>query len=209
MKSTNVILGKNLVLIALVVLTLLTLFRGFLNKSELLIIQVALGLIYAIISYFEYNNTSYKAQLPVERFAYYPGSFFTLRVLKIGIYLTFGLLLFFSPSAVKVLYPVCLIIAFTEIVVSMLKFTQKLCFVNIYANYLLIALEDIQKLFASDIDYIEYRHEIFYLIKKNGSSVTIKTFSIDNKDLFVLKMKEWIRNNNVKVSDESKLKLNV
>lgn len=209
MKSTNVILGKNLVLIALVVLTLLTLFRGFLNKSELLIIQVALGLIYAIISYFEYNNTSYKAQLPVERFAYYPGSFFTLRVLKIGIYLTFGLLLFFSPSAVKVLYPVCLIIAFTEIVVSMLKFTQKLCFVNIYANYLLIALEDIQKLFASDIDNIEYRHEIFYLIKKNGSSVTIKTFSIDNKDLFVLKMKEWIRNNNVKVSDESKLKLNV
>lgn len=208
MKSTNAILGKNLVLIALVVLTLLALFRGLLNKSELLIMQVALGLIYAVISYFEYNNTSYKAQLPVERFAYYPGSFFTLRVLKVGIYLTFGLLLFFSPSAVKVLYPVCLIIAFTEIIVSILKYTQKLCFVNIYANYLLIALEDMQKIFAGDLDYIEFRHEIFYLIKKNGGSVTIKTFSIDNKELFMTKMKEWIRNNNIKVSDESQQKLN-
>ena len=65
-----------------------------------------------------------------------------------------------------------------------------------------------QKIFAGDLDYIEFRHEIFYLIKKNGGSVTIKTFSIDNKELFMTKMKEWIRNNNIKVSDESKQKLN-
>lgn len=208
MNTTKVILGKNLVLVILVILTLLALFRGVLTKSELLIFQVVLGLVYAVLSYFEYNNASYRAQLPIERFAYYPGSFYTLRALKVGIYLTFGLLLYMSPSAVKVLYPVCMIIAFTEIIVSFLKYNKKLCFVNIYANYLLIALEDMKKIFANEIDYIEYRHEIIYLIKKNGKATTIKTFNIENKEVFMTKMKEWIRNNKITVGAESQQKLN-
>lgn len=207
MNSAKAIIGKNLVLIALVILTISTLFRGTVSKAELLIFQIILGLLYAILSYVEYNNTSYKAQLPVERFAYYPGSFFTLRALKVGIYASFGLLLFASPSAVKIIYPVCFIIAFTELVISLLKFNKKLCFVNVYANYILIALENMEKIFANEIDYIEYRHEIFYIIKKNGRSSTIKTFSIDNKELFMTKMLEWIRNNKITVSEESKQKL--
>lgn len=207
MNSTKAILGKNVVLIALVILTLLALFRGLLNKSELLIMQAVLGLVYAILSYFEYNNASYKANLPMERFAYFPGSFYTLRALKVGIYLTLGLLLFFSPSVVKIIYPVCLIIAFTEIIVSVLKYKKKYCFVSIYANYILIALEDLDKIFANDIELIEYRHEIFYFITKKGKSKTIKTFTIENKDVFIAKMKEWITNNKLNVSPESKQKL--
>lgn len=209
MNSTKAIIGKNLVLVGLVILTILSLFRGLFNKSDILIIQVVLGLVYALLSYFEYNNTAYKAQLPVERFAYYPGSFFTLRVMKVGIYLTFALVLYFSPSAVKMIYPVCLIIAFTEIIISLLKYYKKLCFVNIYANYLLIALEEMEKIFANEIDYIEYRHEIFYIVKKSGGSSTIKTFSVENPSAFIAKMKEWIANNAIKINEESLQKLNV
>ena len=162
-----------------------------------------MGLMYALFSYFEYNNTAYKAMLPVERYAYFPGSFYTLRLLKIGIYLTFAGVLGFSPSGVKILYPVCLALALTEIIISLLKYFKKLCFVNIYANYILIALEDMEKIFASEVDYIEFRHEIFYLIKKNGKSTNIKTFVIQDKDIFINKMKDWIVNNDVKISEES------
>lgn len=207
MNSTNAIIGKNLVLIALVVLTGLSVFRVIFSDSDLLIIQIVMGLVYVLFSYFEYNNTSYKAQLPVERYSYFPGSFYTLRLLKIGIYLTFAGVLAFSPSGVKILYPVCLALATTEIIISLLKYYKKLCFVNIYANYILITLEKMEKIFASEVDHVEFRHDIFYLIKKTGKTSTIKTFIIQDKDIFINKMKDWIVNNDVKISEESAARL--
>ncbi|HWY12197.1 MAG TPA: hypothetical protein VN026_12770 [Bacteroidia bacterium] len=207
MNSTNAIIGKNLVLIALVVLTVFTVFQGVLNSTDLLIIQAMMGIVYALLSYFEYNNTSYKALLPVERFAYYPGSFYMYRFIKIGIYLTFALVLAFSPSRVDVLYPICLALALTEIIISLLKYYKKLCFVNVYANYILIALEEMEKIFVTEVDHVEYRHDIFYIIKKNGRSTMIKTFSIQDKDVFINKMKDWIVNNDIKISPESAEKL--
>jgi len=203
MSNSKVIIGKNLVLLTLVVITILSLFRGLFEKSDLLIIQVAMGLTYTFLCYLEYNTTSYKAQLPVERFWYYPSSFYMFRFIKVGIYLTFALVLYFSPSAVKILFPVCLIIAFTEIIIGILKYVKKLCFVSIYANYLLISLEGLEKIFANEIDYVEYRHGIFYIIKKSRGTKVIKTFSISNKELFVGKMREWIKNNQVKINQES------
>lgn len=207
MNSTNAIIGKNLVLITLVALTVMSIFNVIMSDADLLILQVVMGLVYALLSYFEYNNTAYKAMLPVERFSYYPGSFYTLRFLKIGIYLTFALLLAFSPSGVKILYPVCLALALTEIIVSLLKYYKKLCFVNIYANYILIALEEMEKIFAAEVENVEYRHDIFYLVKKNGKTTSIKTFSIQDKDIFINKMKDWIVNNDIKISDESAARL--
>ncbi len=203
MNSTAAIIGKNLVLLTVVALTVMSIFNVIVSDSDLLVIQVVMGLVYALFSYFEYNNTAYKALLPVERYAYYPGSFYTFRFLKIGIYLTFALVLAFSPSGVKILYPVCLAMAVTEIIVSLLKYYKKLCFVNVYANYILIALEEMEKIFATEVDHVEYRHEIFYLIKKNGKSANIKTFAIQDKDIFINKMKDWIVNNDVKISTES------
>lgn len=207
MNSTNAIIGKNLVLITLVVITVMSIFQYVFDDQTLLLVQVVMGLVYALLSYFEYNNTAYKAMLPVERYSYYPGSFYALRAIKIGIYLTFALLLAFSPSGVKILYPVCLAMALTEIIISLLKYYKKLCFVNVYANYILIALEEMEKVFATELESVEYRHEIFYLIKKNGKSVNIKTFSIQDKDIFINKMKDWIVNNDVKISDESAQRL--
>jgi hypothetical protein len=207
MNSTNAIIGKNLVLITLVVITVMSIFQYVFDDSTLLLVQVVMGLVYALFSYFEYNNTAYKAMLPVERFSYYPGSFYTLRFIKIGIYLTFALVLAFSPSGVKILYPVCLAMAVTEIIVSLLKYYKKLCFVNIYANYILIALEEMEKIFASEVENVEYRHEIFYLVKKKGKTTSIKTFSIQDKDIFINKMKDWIVNNDVKISEESAQRL--
>jgi hypothetical protein len=207
MNSTTAIIGKNLVLIVIVVLTLLSLFEGLFTFHDLFIIQVIMGLVYALLSYFEYNNTAYKALLPIERFSYFPGNFYTLRFIKIGIYLTFALVLAFSPTTVRILYPICLTIALTEIVISLLKYYKKLCFVTVYANYILIALEEMEKIFANEIDHIEFRHDIFYIVKKNGKAVTIKTFSIQDNKIFVEKMKNWIGQNGIVMSGESIEKL--
>lgn len=209
MKSSFAIIGKNVVLLTIVTLTLLSLFKGLFTGQDLLLIQILAGLTYVFLSYIEYNNASYKASIPVERFAYFPGSFFTFRLFKAGIYLMFGLVLFISPSNVTVMYPVCLFVGATEILITLVKYYKKYCFVNIYSNYILIAQDSIKKVFAQELEQLEYRHEIFYLVKKDGKTLTIKTFSIERKEVFMEKMKNWINNNKIYLMPETRENLNL
>lgn len=207
MNTVKVTIGKNLVLLGLVVVTLLSFFNRILNWHDLLLIQALIGLIFVFLSYYEYNNTSYKARLPVERFAYFPGSFFMIRAIKIGIYLMFAIILGTSETSVKFLYPVCLIIAFTEIIITLLKYFKRLCFVNFYANYILIAKERINKVFANEVENMEYRHDIIYIVKKDKKTVSIKAYSVVERMQFLTKAKEWVANNKITMSDESFHKL--
>jgi hypothetical protein len=207
MNSALASIGKNLVLLAVVVLSTLNFFYGWLNWKELLGIQSLAGLAYVFLSCYEYLNTSYKASLPVQRFPYLTSKFVMLRALKISIFLAFALLLYTSGSRVKYIYPICLIIAATEAVILFLKYKNDLCFVNIYANYLLLVESRFTKLFASEIMIIEFRHDIFYFVKKNRKTVQIKLEHLRDREHFIYSINEWINRNNVLVSAESKMKI--
>lgn len=130
-----------------------------------------------------------------------------IRAIKIGIYLMFAIILGTSETSVKFLYPVCLIIAFTEIIITLLKYFKRLCFVNFYANYILIAKERINKVFANEVENMEYRHDIIYIVKKDKKTVSIKAYSVVERMQFLTKAKEWVANNKITMSDESFHKL--
>ena len=139
MKSAIGSILKNLVLLGILALSALNFFYNWLNWQELLAVQSVAGLLYIFISCYEFLNTSYKASLPVKRFPYFNNSYFMFKALKISVFVAFGLLLITSGSNVKYLYPICFTIAITETVITILKYRRGLCFVNIYANYLLIS----------------------------------------------------------------------
>ncbi len=203
MNTAIAAIGKNIVLVVLLLLTFLSFFNALFTWSELLAVQSVMGLIYVFLSCYEYNNASYKSQLPIERFPYYPSGFFMFRMFKIGIYLLFAFSLSFANSGIKYLYPICLIIAFTELVVNILKYYKKLCYVSLYANYIFIAKEKLIKIFAGEVESIEYRHDIIHIVKKNKKSEEIKLFSMQNHQLFLVKIKEWMNNNQIPTSAES------
>jgi len=208
MNSPIAALGKNLVLIAILMVTVLNFFNGLLRWDDLLIIQAVCGLVYIFLSCYEYNNASYKAQLPVERFAYFPNEFFMFRAFKICAFLIVSIVLLWAAPPLKYLYPFCFIIAFTEIVVGALKIYKKLCYVSIYANYIFIVKEKVVKIFVSEIENVEYRHDIIYLVKKDRKTEVVKLFSISHPKVFLKKINEWITHNNVVMSAESSARLN-
>lgn len=200
-------IGKNLILVAVLILSGLNFFYGWMNWKELLGVQSLVGLGYIFLSCYEYMNASYKASLPVQRYSYFTSQFLMYRTLKTGIFLSFAILLYMSESRVKYIYPICLIIATTEAVITYLKYKETLCFVNIYANYLLIVQNAFTKVFASEIMIIEFRHDIFYFVKKNRKTVYIKLEHIQDKESFLQNINDWINRNNVMVSAESKVKI--
>jgi hypothetical protein len=207
MNSALAAIGKNIILLAVVTLSALNFFYGWLNWKELLGIQSLVGFAYIFLSCYEYLNTSYKAALPVQRYPYLTSRYVMMSALKISIFLAFAILMYTSGSRVKYIYPICLIIATTEAAILYLKYKNDLCFVNIYANYLLIAENRFTKLFASEIMIIEFRHEIFYFVKKNRKTIQIKLDHLRDKEHFIYSINEWINRNNVLVSAESKMKI--
>ncbi|MBL7920619.1 MAG: hypothetical protein JNJ40_09920 [Bacteroidia bacterium] len=207
MNSALASIGKNLLLVAIVILSASNFFYSWFNWNELLWIQLFFGLAYIFLSCYEILNASFKASLPVQRFSYFTFSLVALRVLKASIFITFAMMLFTSGSRAKYLYVICLIIALTELIILLIKHKRNLCFISIYANYLLFAESRLKKVFAADIEVIEFRHEIFYFVKKNKEVFQIKLIHIKEKTTFLVAINEWVTRNNVNVSEESKGKI--
>lgn len=207
MYSTLSSIGKNLILVGILVLSAISFFNGWFNWKDLLIIQSFAGLAYVFLSCYEFLNVQYKASLPVQRYSYFTNSYVMLKVLKIGVFISFASILFLSDTRIKYIYPICLTIALTEGLVMFLKYKKGICFVSIYANYLLFSQDKLSKLFASEIDFVEYRHDIFYFVKKNKKTFTVKLIHIEEKQGFLRAMTEWLKRNKINVGNESEGKL--
>lgn len=203
MKNVLISILKNAILLIVVVVSIVSFLNGYLNWRELLAMQLGLGFIYVFLSCYEYLNASYKANLPVTRYAYFPYSFFMYKILKASFFASFALMLLTSGTRVKYLYPICFIIAATELIVMVLRYQKRLCFVSVYANYLLFSKHILFKIFASEIKSIEFRHGIFYIIKKDNRSEDIRVVNIENKEEFTNSMVNWIEKNAVTMSNES------
>ncbi len=63
------------------------------------------------------------------------------------------------------------------------------------------------QIFASEIESVEFRHEIFYIVLKNKSAEDIRLMNIDQKDQFVSDMMNWLDKNAIQLNEESKLNL--
>lgn len=198
---------KNFVLVGLLAFTLANYKYDFISWNELLALQSLAGLVYVFFSCYEYMSVSYKASLPVQRYPYFSSSFVMFRAIKTGIFAMFAVILYLSNDKSQWLYPICIIIAATEAVITWLRFRNNLCFVNIYANYLLISEKSMQKIFAQEIMIVEYRHDIFYFVKKDRKTVMIKLEHIRNREGFLQGMNEWIIRNQINISAESSSKI--
>lgn len=207
MNSVFASIGKNLILIGVLVLSGYNFFYGGIDWKDVLAIQSLAGVAYVFLSCYEFLNASFKASLPVQRFPYFTNKFVMFRVLKAVLFLALAILLYTSGTRVKYIYPICLIISATEGIIIYLKYTRSLCFVNIYANYLLVVQGKFTRVFASEISLVEFRHDIFYFVKKNKKTMQIKMFHIQERDKFIQMLNEWLNRNQVFVSTESRIKI--
>jgi len=200
-------LGKNLILLGVLCLSVINFFYSWFTWKDLLAIQILAGLAYIFLSCYEFLNAQYKASLPVQRFFYFTSRYVMLKSFKIGAFLLFATLLYFSSNKIKYIYPICLTIALTEALVMFLKYRKGICFVSIYANYLLFSQDKLTRLFAQEIALVEFRHEIFYFVKRNHKTLAVNLTHIEEKERFIRSMHEWLKRNKINVGEESEEKI--
>lgn len=207
MYTTLSAIGKNIILLGILALSMINFFYSWFGWKELLAIQSLAGLAYIFLSCYEFLNAQYKASLPVQRYTYVTNSYLLFKVLKVSVYFGFAIALYLTGSRVKYFYPICVLIGLTEGIVTFMKYKRGVCFISIYANYLLLSQEKLTKLFASEILLAEFRHNIFYFVKKNRKTNQINMEHIKDKDQFIRSMNEWIKRNKINIGGESDAKL--
>jgi len=203
MKPGHISILKSLLLIGILLVSVISFFTSLFSWNSLLLIQLVAGFFFVFLSCYEYVGVYYRAMVPVSRFPYFPYSFFMFSALKAAIFFSLGLMLISSGTRVQYLFPICFIIGVTELTVLGLRFKKKLCFVSIYANYILFSRNSIYKIFASEIENIEFRHDIFYFIRKNGRADDVRLVHISDKKDFIAHLVLWIEKNKVNVGSES------
>ena len=192
MRNIIIALLSNAILLVMMVISMFSFWKNYLSWGDLLAVEALLGLAYTFLSCYAFLNVAYTADIPKERYPYFPYSFFMFSTLKICLFLSFALMFYSSGSRIKFFIPICVIIAITEFIVSLLKFSRKLRFVSIYANYILFSKSIMFKVFAADLESVQFRHGIFYFIAKNGKAFDIRLVHIEKKKEFLNDLKEWL-----------------
>ncbi len=196
MNSLFSILFKNLVLLALIVISLVFVFTQYIGYKEIRYIFLGMGLLYVFASCFEAYALS-QVKTGTQKFIYFPDGFVAKRIIKIISFTCIGVLLYVSGSIIKYMAFLCFLIAFTEIVVTVWRRVKNLCFVALVDDVLIISTNKIDTTSAKEIQKIETRHGLTYFVNYNKKAITLRTDMMSENAEFKLALDTWIAKNNL------------
>ncbi len=202
-------LAKYLVLFVMVLLVIGNLLAKIPGNTNLLILLAIFAVTYISLSVREFLDTLEKSQLPYDRFFYLPFSVITVKVIKLGAFAIGGMVLLLSGAGVMYLGILLLIVLIADVIVFSLRLNKKVYYVSLFANYIFFALENETKVFASQIELIEYRYDIFYLQTKDRKTFPIEIARLNKHERtsFTEKFVLWVVCNKLNFTPEAKEKL--
>lgn len=191
MNSLYSVLLKNILLLALVSVSLIFIFTNYIGFKEVNYILGTVGLLYVIAACYEAFMLS-RIETNAHRFAYFTDGFLAKRIIKIIVLLTCALFLYYSKSIIKYLTFLCLIIAFTEIIVTIWRYVKKLSFVVLSDYEIMISTNKLNTMKIADIVGIETRHGLTYFVDKADNALTVRTDMMPEKKAFNQELKNWL-----------------
>jgi hypothetical protein len=196
MNSLFSILFKNIILLALITVSLIFVFTSYIGYKEVRFVFLGLGLLFIIASCLEAYTLS-QIKLETKKYIYFPDGFVAKRVIKIISFTCIGVLMFVSGSIIKYMAFLCFLIAFTEIVVTLLRKFKHLCFVALEDDKLIISTNKIDTTSAKEIQKIEARHGLTYFVNYNKKTITLRTDMMQENNEFKIALDNWVAKNNL------------
>jgi hypothetical protein len=209
MQKLTISLFKQLTLLVALGFTVTHLFVKAFDKNTMTGILIGLGVVYLFLSVAEFSTKLAKMNMPFDRFFYLPYEVISDKMIKLGAFAIAGGVLWVSSSALVFLAGLLFIMIIADLIVFVLKVVQKVYYVSLFANYVLISLEREHKVFASQIAGVEYRYDIFYLKLKDKKTVSLVTDRLaeGQKQIFTEKFVQWVQRNQLEFTTEAKAKL--
>jgi len=197
MNSLFSILLKNLILLALIAISLVFIFTHYIGFKEVRYIFLGMGLLYVLSSCYEAYTLS-QVKKGTQKFIYFTDGFVAKRIIKVISFICIGVLLYYSGrSIIKYMSFLCFLIALTEIIVTIWRYLKNLCFVALEDDQLILSTNKINITSAKEIEKIESRHGLLYFINYNKKAITLRTDMMIENSEFKLALDAWINKNNL------------
>ena len=197
MNSLFSILLKNVILLALIAISLVFIFTQYIGFKEVRYVFLGMGLLYVLSSCYEAYTLSQVKQ-GTRKFIYFTDGFLAKRIIKIISFICIGVLLYYSGrSIIKYMSFLCFLIALTEIIVTIWRYLKNLCFVALEDDQLILSTNKINITSAKEIEKIESRHGLMYFINYNKKAITLRTDMMIENSEFKLAIDAWINKNNL------------
>jgi len=197
MNSLFSILLKNVVLLALITISLVFIFTPYIGYKEVRYVFLGMGLLFVVASCLEAYTLS-QVKSGTKKFIYFPDGFVAKRIIKIISFVCIGVLMYISGSIIKYMAFLCFLIAFTEIVVTIWRKLKNLCFVALEDDKIIISTNKIDTTTAKEIQKIETRHGLTYFINYNKKAITLRTDMMNENAEFKLALDTWIDSNGLR-----------
>jgi len=209
MQKLTISLFKQLILLVALGFTIMHLFVKAFDKNTMIGLLIGLGIVYVCLAVAEFSTKLARMSLPFDRFFYLPYEVISDKAIRLGAFAIAGGVLWISSSALVFLADLLFLIILADVLVFILKVKQKVFYISLFANYVLISLEREHKVFASQIIGVEYRYDIFYLKLKDKKTVSLVTDRLaeNQKQIFTQKFVQWVLRNQLEFTAEAKEKL--
>lgn len=196
MKPLIVILLKYLLLLSLAAVSLIFIFTSYVDYQEVKYLFAGLGAAFVVVSCLEAEVIASRAK-STRSFRYFTPAFITKRFIKTVFFICAGSVLLFPHSIINYLSFLCFLVAGTEIILTIWRYTRGLCFAAFEGDQFLLATNKIVSVPAASIEKIEKRHGITYLVYGNRQAITLRTDFMNERQAFDAALNEWIRANHL------------
>lgn len=155
-----------------------------------------MGTAYVIAACLEAFQLS-RINTETKKFVYFTDGFVSKRLIKILALIACGVLLLYAGSIIRYLSFLCFLIAFTEILVTLLRYIKHLCFIAFEKDVIIVSTNKLETMHASEVQKIETRHGLTYLVGSGRRAFTLRSDTMKSNQQFQEALENWIRENNL------------
>jgi hypothetical protein len=181
--------------------------KGFIALFGIYLLAIAYTVLYAM----ELKDNSFITEAPIERYFYITYGFVALKAIKLLALLGLSVFFLINGKGLGILGFAILLIFVTDVIAFIYKLSKKSFCIALFANYVYMQLDFNKKIFVTQIQEIEFRYDIFYLILKDKKVEVIELEKLQSKEreTFKTKFVEWIVRNKINCTEEAINKLNI
>jgi hypothetical protein len=181
--------------------------QGFIALFGIYILAIAYTVLYAV----ELKDNSFITESPIERYFYITYGFVAIKAIKLLALLGLSIFFLINGKGLGILGFAILLIFVTDVIAFAYKLYKKSFCIALFANYIYMQLDFNKKIFVNQIQEIEFRYDIFYLVLKDKKVEIIELEKLQNNERAAFKTKfvEWIVRNKINCTEEAVSKLNI
>lgn len=193
---------KNIIILALLIVTLVYVFSVYIRHREFMLLFYVLGALYLAAGLLEVRSYRMMIVNRPDAFSYVTDGAVAKSVIKIALFLVVGIVLYISGSIIKYMALLCFLRSALELATMLYKLFTGSMFIYFEGDEIRLFTTKPARVYAGELVQVNFRHGLAYLVKSDGKSITLRTDVMRKKEEFTARLRSWAAEYKVALVEE-------